>query len=143
MAKEYRLGTIRRMVNRLIASRVRKGKGDEDIYLLTTLGRKSGMERTTPVTIARRDGHRYLVSPYGNVGWVYNVRGSGVAELSRGGNKEEIAVTEVDAATAAPVLKKYIEDVAVVRPFFDADKSDATEKFEAEAARHPVFRINV
>jgi len=143
MAKEYRLGKIRRMVNRLIARRVRNGKGDPDNYLLTTLGRKSGVERTTPVTIARRDGHRYLVSPYGNVGWVYNIRDSGVAELSRGGTKEEITVSEVDAATAAPVLKQYIEDVAVVRSFFDAKPSDPAEKLEAEASRHPVFRINI
>jgi deazaflavin-dependent oxidoreductase (nitroreductase family) len=142
MAKQYRLGTVRRLVNRLVVRRLRKGDMG-DTYLLTTLGRKSGLERTTPVTIARRDGHRYLVAPYGTVGWVHNIRDSGVAELSQGENVEEITVTEVDAATAAPVLKQYVEEVSVVRKFFDADKSDPVAEFEMEASRHPVFRINV
>ena len=142
MAKEYRLGFVRRMVNRIVARRLRSGKEMGDMILLTTLGRKSGLERTTPVTLARRDGHRYLVAPYGAVGWVHNLRDSGVAELSIGGDVEEITVTEVDAATAAPVLKQYVTDVSVVRSFFDADKDDPVEKFEVEASRHPVFRIN-
>ncbi|MDJ0665312.1 MAG: nitroreductase family deazaflavin-dependent oxidoreductase [Acidimicrobiia bacterium] len=143
MAKEYRLGFVRRMVNRIVARRLRSGKEMGDTVLLTTLGRKSGLERTTPVTLARRDGLRYLVAPYGAVGWVHNLRDSGVAELLIGSEVEEISVTEVDAATAAPVLKQYVNDVSVVRSFFDADKDDSVDKFEAEASRHPVFRINV
>ncbi len=142
MAKQYRVGYVRRLINRLVTGRVSKGKMDEDTVLLTTLGRKSGMERTTPVTIARREGRRYLVSPYGTVGWVYNLRDSGVAELSRGGEVEEISVTEVDDATAAPVLKQYVQAVSVVRPFFDASKDAPVEDFEKEASRHPVFLIN-
>ena len=142
MAKEYRLGFVRRMVNRIVTRRVKSGKDMGDIVLLTTLGRKSGLERTTPITLARRDGYRYLVAPYGAVGWVHNLRDSGVAELSTGGDVEEITVTEVDAATAAPVLKQYVTDVSVVRSFFDAGKDDPVEEFEAEASRHPVFRVN-
>ncbi len=143
MAKQYRVGFGRRMVNKLVASRIHKGKMSEDNYLLTTLGRKSGQERTTPVTIARRDGHRFLVAPYGNVGWVYNLRDSGLGELSRGGTTEEISVTEVEAAAAAPVLKQYLGDVKVVRPFFDVDADAPLDAFTAEAVNHPVFRINV
>ena len=142
MAKEYRVGFVRRMVNKFVTGRIESGKLGEDMYLLTTLGRKTGQERTVPVTIARRQGHRYLVSPYGDVGWVHNIRDSGLAELSRGGSTEEISVTEVDAATAAPVLKQYVEQVKVVRPFFDADHTADVAEFEAEAADHPVFRIN-
>lgn len=143
MAKKYRVGMVRGLINKLVAGRVAKGKMAGDTYLLTTLGRKSHQERTTPVTIARRDGIRYLVSPYGNVGWVYNIRESGLAELSRGGEKEEISVTEVDAATAAPVLKQYVQDVSAVRSFFDVAKDASVADFEAEAPQHPVFRINV
>ena len=131
------------MINRIVAKRLTKGKMAGDTYLLTTLGRKSGLERTTPVTIARRDGHRYLVAPYGAVGWVHNLRESGVAELSRGGEVEEIAVAEVDSGTAAPVLKQYVQDVSVVRKFFHVDKDDPVTEFEVEASRHPVFVIKV
>ena len=143
MAKEYRLGFMRRMVNRMVTRRLNSGKKMGDTVLLTTLGRKSGLERTTPVTLARSDGHRYLVAPYGAVGWVHNLRDSGVAELSIGGDVEKITVTEVDAATAAPILKQYVNALGVVRPFFDADKDAPVESFEAEAERHPVFRISV
>jgi deazaflavin-dependent oxidoreductase (nitroreductase family) len=142
MAKEYRLGFVRRMVNRTVTRRLDRGKKMGNTVLLTTLGRKSGLERTTPITLAHRDGHRYLVAPYGAVGWVHNLRDSGVAELSTGGEVEEITVTEVDAANAAPVLKQYVNDVSVVRSFFDADKDDPMERFEDEASGHPVFRVN-
>ncbi|MCP3996349.1 MAG: nitroreductase family deazaflavin-dependent oxidoreductase [bacterium] len=131
------------MVNRLVTKRLTTGKMAGDTYLLTTLGRRSGLERTTPVTIAKRDGRRYLVAPYGAVGWVHNLRESGVAELSRAGEVEEILVSEVDSATAAPVLKQYVQYVSVVRPFFDVDKDDSVAEFEAEASRHPVFVIKV
>ena len=142
MAKQYRVGTVRRMINRLIASRIRKGRGADNMYLLTTLGRKSGMERTTPVTLAISAGKRYLVSPYGTVGWVHNIRDTGLAELSRGGQVEEISVTEVDAETAAPILKQYVQEVSIVRPFFEVDKDASVEEFALEAPRHPVFMIN-
>ncbi len=143
MAKKYHVGFVRRTINKLVARQVAKGKGSEDMYLLTTLGRKSKQERTTPVTIARRDGVRYLVAPYGSVGWVHNLRESGLAELSRGGTREEISVTEVDAATAAPVLKQYYRDVKVTRPFFDVGKEATVPEFEVVADRHPVFRVNI
>lgn len=141
MAKDYRVGFMRRLVNRVISFAVTRGRMDDNMYLLTTLGRKSGQERTNPVTVAVRDGHRYIVSPYGNVGWVYNIRASGSAKLERGGKTDEITVTEVDADTAAPVLKQYVEAISVVRPYFDATRDDPVEVFAAEALQHPVFRI--
>ncbi len=130
------------MINRLVAGRVRKGKFDKRTYLLTTLGRKSGLERTTPVTLVTEGEDRYLVAPFGIVGWVYNVRDAGVAELSQGGTVEEITLTELDAAAAAPILKKYVQQVSVVRRYFDADQDAPVEEFEAEAAAHPVFKIS-
>jgi deazaflavin-dependent oxidoreductase (nitroreductase family) len=142
MSKHYRLGYIRRIVNRLISWAISRGKMDDNMVLLTTVGRKSGQERTTPVTLVVRDGHRYIVSPYGTVGWVYNVRESGSARLERGGKIDEITVTEADADSAAPVLKQYVKAISVVRPYFDADKDDPVEAFAVEASQHPVFRID-
>lgn len=143
MAKEYRVGPVIRIVNRLMSRAIGKGRMQENMYLLTTLGRKSGLERTTPVALAVRDGRRYIVSPYGNVGWVYNIRESGLAELKRGGAVEEIAVTEIDdPAIAGAVLKQYVGENFKVKPFFNASKSDPVEAFAAEASQHPVFRID-
>jgi deazaflavin-dependent oxidoreductase (nitroreductase family) len=142
MAKQYRLGFVRRMINSMVTGRIRKGKAADNMYLLTSLGRKTGQERTTPVTLAVVGGDRYLVSPYGNVGWVFNVRAAGLAELTRGDSKEEISLLELDAEAAAPILKHYVQDVSAVRPFFDVDKDAPVEDFAAEASRHPVFKIS-
>ena len=106
MAKEYRLGFVRRAINKYVAAQIHKGKMADNMFLLTTLGRRSGEERTTPVTLMATDGGRYLVSPYGQVGWVHNVRASLLAEISRGGKTEEIALRELDAEAAGPILKQ-------------------------------------
>lgn len=141
MAKEYRLGFIRRAINKYVAAQVNKGKMADNQYLLTTLGRKSGEERTTPVTLMFSESERYLVSPYGTVGWVHNVRASLLAEMSRGGKTEAIALQELDAESAGPILKQYVQEVSVVRSFFDAAPDDPVGEFVMEADRHPVFRI--
>ncbi len=141
MAKEYRLGFVRKMINNMVTGRIAKGKGGDSMFLLTTLGRKSGQERTNPITIVSKDGLRYLVAPYGSVGWVHNLRASGLAELSRGSTQQEIAVAEVMGEAAAPILKQYVQEVKVVRPFFDVAHDAPVSDFAAEAANHPVFQI--
>ncbi len=42
---------------------------------------------------------------------------------------------------AAPILKQYLLNVAVVQPYFDATRDSPLEAFEREVPRHPVFRI--
>ena len=53
--------------------------------VLTVRGRKSGEPRSTPVTPIARGGAVWLVSPYGIVDWVRNVRVAGELTLSRDG----------------------------------------------------------
>ena len=74
MTKTYHLGPTRRAVNLLMKPLVRLGVGGKATYLLTTTGRKTGEPRTTPVILVEDTGERWLVSPYGTVAWVYNVR---------------------------------------------------------------------
>ena|ERR1700682_4178603 len=109
--------------------------------LLTVRGRKSGQPHTVPVTLVEQDGHRFLVAPYGVVQWVRNIRAAGTATLTRGRRSEVISVTELPAQEAAPVLKQYLLQVRVVRPYFDVAKDASLEAFELEAPRHPVFQI--
>jgi hypothetical protein len=87
------------------------------------------------------DGERWLVAPYGEVSWVLNARAAGQATLSRGRHREEIKVSEVGPKESAPVLREYLRQVSVVRPFFDVTPDSPLEPFVAEAGRHPVFRI--
>ena len=142
MARHYRIGPTRRAVNRLVAVMVRRGSGSSTTYLLTTKGARSGLDRTTPVIPVELDGHRYLVSPYGTVGWVHNVRASGEVVLSRGRVCDTLAVSEVEAAEAGPVLRKYLSQARVTAPYFDAKRDDPVQAFVAEANRHPVFRLS-
>ena len=141
MAWKYRLGPARKAFNIVAGAAIRVGIAPPSSYILSTRGRKSGELRSTPVSVVKRDGSRWLVAPYGKVGWVHNARAAGRVTLSRGGRSEEVAVIEALPAEAAPVLRAYLRKFPVVAPFFDVGWSAPVEAFVAEAARHPVFRV--
>jgi deazaflavin-dependent oxidoreductase (nitroreductase family) len=140
MAKTYRLGLARRLVNALVKGLLRAGLAGGHTYLLSVPGRRSGGIYSTPVILIE-DGERWLVAPYGEVSWVRNVRAAGRASLSRRRHREAIKVSEVGPQESAPVLREYLRQVRAVRPFFDASPDAPLEAFVAEADRHPVFRI--
>ncbi|MQA85511.1 MAG: nitroreductase family deazaflavin-dependent oxidoreductase [Streptosporangiales bacterium] len=141
MARTYRLGVLRRAANVFMRAFVRLGLGPRSTHLLTVVGRKSGVPRTTPVDLVEEGGRRWLVAPYGAVGWVHNVRAAGKVTLRRGRRVETVGVVEVGATESAPILRRYLTKVAIVRPFFDVEPDSPDEDFVAEASRHPVFRI--
>jgi deazaflavin-dependent oxidoreductase (nitroreductase family) len=141
MARAYRLGFWRRLINRIIGALLRLGVKLPHTYLLTVRGRKSGRPYSTPVTLVEENGKRWLVAPYGEVSWVRNARAVGKVALRRGRRSEAVRITEVSSEEAAAVLKKYLARVPVVRPFFDVTPSSALPDFVAEARKHPVFRI--
>ena len=141
MAKTYRLGTARRAANVLVTALIRIGVGARSSYLLTTTGRKSGKPRTTPVTLVKMGEERWLVSPYGTVSWVHNVRANPEVSLRRGQRTEVFRANEVDAEIAGPVLQRYVREVRVTAPYFEADADDPVTQFVNEASRHPVFRL--
>ncbi len=141
MAKSYRLGPGRRFANAIMTSMIRLGIGGGSAYLLTTTGRKTGQPRTTPVNLEQDAGERWLVSPYGLVGWVHNVRATPRVSLRRGGTTQVLRAVEADSETAGPVLKRYVSRVRVTAPFFDAKAGDPVQKFIDEAPRHPVFKL--
>ncbi|EOD69614.1 nitroreductase family deazaflavin-dependent oxidoreductase [Amycolatopsis vancoresmycina] len=143
MARKYRLGVARKAVNALVKALLARGipAAGGTGFLLTTRGRRSGTDRTTPVNVVEDGGDRWLVSPYGQVGWVHNLRADATARLWRGRRRETWEVEEADAATAGPVLRAYVRKVPVTAPFFDAKPGDPAEVFAAEADRHPVFRL--
>jgi deazaflavin-dependent oxidoreductase (nitroreductase family) len=141
MTRTYRLGTWRRLANVLVRMLLWVGVAPPRTYLLTVRGRTTGRAHSTPVTLVEDRGQRWLVAPYGEVGWVRNARAAGQATLSRGWRSETVRITEVDAVDAGPVLKRYATEVAITRPFFAARHDASVEAFVAEANRHPVFRI--
>ena len=141
MARTYRLGRTRRLVNVVLTGLLRAGvPADPHLYLLSVPGRSSGRIYTTPVILVE-NGERFLVAPYGEVGWVRNARAAGRVTLSRGRHHETVGFHQVGPEESAPVLQTYLRRVRVVRPFFDVTPDSPLEEFAAEAARHPVFFI--
>ena len=141
MAKSYRLTPLRRFANVLMRLLLRLGLAPRTTMLLTVPGRRSGTPRSTPVTVVEEDGQRWLVAPYGSVGWVHNARAAGQVTLSRGRHPETVRVKELAPEAAAPILKAYVERVPITRPYFDAAPDAPLAAFAAEAPRHPVFQI--
>jgi deazaflavin-dependent oxidoreductase (nitroreductase family) len=142
MARTYRVGPFVRITNAFMTTLLRRGVEAGGNVLLTVPGRKSGAPRTTPVTILTWNGERYLQSPFGEVNWVRNLRAAGQATLTRGRQTEAIAVVAVSPAEAAQVYKATIASYpSFVRRYFDVATDAPIEAFEAEAARHPMFRI--
>jgi deazaflavin-dependent oxidoreductase (nitroreductase family) len=141
MARSYRLTPLRRFVNVLMRLLLRLGLMPRTTMLLTVPGRRSGTPRSTPVTLVEEDGQRWLVAPYGPVGWVQNARAAGHVELSRGRHTETVRVKELAPEAAAPILKTYVQRVPITRPYFDAAPDAPLAEFVAEAPKHPVFQV--
>ena len=138
--RQYRATRGRRIGDAVMSVFVRAGLVPST-YLLTTTGRKTGKQRTHPVTVVDHDGRRWLVAPYGAVSWVHNARAAGRVRLGRRGRTGDYLVREVAAAEAGPVLKRYVEVATATRPYFQATTQSPVDAFVAEAAGHPVFEL--
>lgn len=141
MARRYRLSIPRKIVNLLMRGLLRIGLAPRSNYLLTTRGRRTGQPRSTPVTLVESGGDRWLVAPYGAVGWVHNVRAAGEVTLNRGRRSETLRVIELGPDESAPVLKTYLSENPITLPFFDATANSPLDAFRAESSRHPVFAL--
>lgn len=140
MARTYRLTPLRRLGNFWMRLFITLDIGPRHHYLLAVRGRRSGRRYVTPVRIIE-NGTRYLISPYGEVGWVKNLRTTGEVTLTRGFSSRRYRAVEVGRDEAAPVLKTYLTSVPITRPFFDVAWDSPLPAFAAEATSHPVFRL--
>lgn len=139
--REFRMTPLRRIGETVMPPLVRWGLVPHT-YMLTTVGRKSGQPRSHPVTLVEQDGRRWLVAPYGPVGWVHNARAAGTVTIRRRRENAELAIREVTApAEAAPILKSYLAITGPPRDYFDAAPDAPLADFAAEAGRHPVFEL--
>lgn len=130
--------------NRMLTRQLRRGRGPAFMQLLTVTGRRTGRSYTTPIVPLVTDRGRWLVSPYGEVNWVRNVRASGQATLSRGDTVETLRAIEVDPADAVPLLRAYLSKKPVgwiVRSQFRFGPRSSDAEIAREAVRHPVFEV--
>lgn len=114
--------------------------------LITVRGRRTGLPRTTPVTICEHLGRRGLISPFGEVNWVRNLRAAGLATITIGRRSEEVAAVELSPAEAAEFIRDVLAPRARQSRFGlwfvrHIDKIDIDRPDEAAAGR-PVFELH-
>jgi deazaflavin-dependent oxidoreductase (nitroreductase family) len=139
--KTYKRNLATRLINWWFRSLTKLGLGVSYRHTLPVPGRKTGRPHSTPVDVIEVGGDRWLVAGYGPANWVLNIRAHGEVTLSRGGHVETYKVEEVGAEDAVPVLRKYIAEIRVTRPYFDATPNSSDETVAAELSRHAVFRL--
>jgi deazaflavin-dependent oxidoreductase (nitroreductase family) len=123
---------------------------DPRLALLTTRGRKTGRDRTIPIGVFDRDGHKYVVAAFGEVNWVQNLRAAGVATITLGERKTAYVAEQVHGEEAAVILRECLAAYLpspLAGPMLRqriAVKADAPlEVLAVEARRTPVFRLTV
>jgi hypothetical protein len=113
-------------------------------HVLSVPGRKSGLMRSTPVSLVTLDGVRYIVSGEG-LAWVANARAAGWGTLERSRHTERVTLAELPAAERGPILRTFWHQVPQGRPFiarlFGLASNATADDFEAAAPRCPVFRV--
>lgn len=140
MARRYEVTSTVRRVNVFTKWLARRGWGQQ--VVLTTTGRRSGEPRQVPVSPLDIKGVGYLVSPYGEVNWVRNVRANPRVRLRHGKQDREVTLAEVPPARTGELLLAYWADQKITRPYFDVPiESPAPADFVKEAEAHPVFKI--
>jgi deazaflavin-dependent oxidoreductase (nitroreductase family) len=126
-------------------SRLGMSFGGESPVVLTVSGRKSGRERSTPVTPMEVDGKEYVVAGFPGADWVANVRAAGGAMVARGRNARRVRMVELSADDARPLLRLFPEKVPTGVGFMKRAglvTDGLPEEFEALAGRIAVFRLD-
>src|SRR5262249_36209754 len=80
--------------------------------LITILGRKGGLPRTTPVAIIEVSGRRWVWAPWGEVQWVRNLRAAGRATVTVRHRKVEVRATELDPTQRVEFFRDVLGPLA-------------------------------
>ncbi len=113
--------------------------------LLTVRGRKSGLPRTTPVTVGERAGRRGIIGAFGESNWSRNLRAAGTATIRFGRRREQVRAVELTGGAAIDFLEAVLVPMAresrlgawFVR---HVDKIDLDD-LEGVVRERPVFEI--
>jgi deazaflavin-dependent oxidoreductase (nitroreductase family) len=139
VARVYEVTPGKRGISWLMAKAARLGLGNFVVLIIT--GRKSGRPRNVTVSPISDDEGRYLVSPYGDSGWVLNARADPSAIMKRGGSETPVRLVEV-TGQKPELVKAYYEREAFARQFMDVPGEATVDDFASVPDRFPVFRID-
>jgi deazaflavin-dependent oxidoreductase (nitroreductase family) len=83
--------------------------------LITVRGRKSGLDRTTPVALVEIGGKRWVIGTFGETHWVRNLRASGEATITMRRRREKVGAIELSHEEGAgffrDVLGPYVRRI--------------------------------
>jgi hypothetical protein len=129
--------------NRVIMALQRLGFVVGSMHVLAVPGRRSGVFRSTPVSLLTVDGDRYIVSGLDDADWVLNARVAGHGMLRRGRTEEHVSLTELPVEDRAPILREFPKLIPQGVPFFTRlyGVTADPEQFAGLAATCPVFRV--
>jgi hypothetical protein len=129
--------------NRVVMALQRLGFVVGTMHVLAVPGRRSGVYRSTPVSLLTVDGDRYIVAGLDDADWVLNARVAGRGMLRRGRTEEHVSLVELPVADRARILREFPRLVPQGVPFFTRlyGVSADPEQFAGLAERCPVFRV--
>ena len=133
-----------RFYNPIVSFLLRLGLPLGPQALLTVRGRNSGLPRTTPIALNPHGTGWLLVSVYGRVDWVRNLRAAGDGVVTMRRRTFPVTAHELTTDQAAPIVRDLLASLSpLVRPvigsYFSTDTSAPIEAWQDEARRHPVF----
>jgi deazaflavin-dependent oxidoreductase (nitroreductase family) len=126
-------------------SRLGMSFGGESPVVLTVKGRKSGRDRSTPVTPMTVDGEQFVVAGFPGADWVANVRANEQVTVARGRRVERVRMVELAPDDARPILRAFPKEVPTGVGFMKRAgliTDGRPEEFEALAGRCAVFRLD-
>jgi deazaflavin-dependent oxidoreductase (nitroreductase family) len=148
--------TVNPLTRRMIPAGVPTGAPN---VLLLVPGRRTGIERTMPVTVLNFEGHTYVQATYGASGWGRNLKAAEkVTVVHSGGRRSLVRPAEIPPEEAAAILQRALAPyhrsrllrrllgprvrppvgiLRLVRIRID----DTPQEYLAEAQRHPLFEL--
>ena len=126
-------------------SRLGMSFGGESPVVLTVPGRRSGRQRSTPVTPMTFDGKEYVVAGFPGADWVANVRAAERVTLARGRRVQMVRMVELSPDDARLILRAFPAEVPTGVSFMKRVgliTDGRPEEFEALAGRCAVFRLD-
>jgi hypothetical protein len=128
--------------NRVVILLNRLGLSIGTMHILSIPGRKTGQMRSTPLSVLRVNGQRYILTGL-ETGWVKNARAAGWGLLSYGRKKERVRLIELPVEERPVILREFPVQVPHGVQFFERllDLPNDPEAFAQAAPQCPVFRL--
>jgi hypothetical protein len=138
-----------KLANPLVIALQRLGMRLGTIHVLSVPGRKSGTMHSTPVSMLRLDGTRYLIGGMADADWVQNARAARWGIMAWGRGSEQVTLAELPVEERAAILREFPRRVPAGASFFRRlypllnDPAALPDAFAKLATRATVFRISV